>query len=169
VPLSIVITSLMNVSLNLIPVLVFLLAAGASPQWSWLELPLLVLALALFCTGLAMILSVAYVRYRDVRPIWEVVTQMTFYAGGIFFAILTLGSVTVFGLHIDLSSVLLANPFASVLEEARHVFISPRYPSAASAIGGFGLLMIPIGISVAALVGGFLLFDHEAPRVAEQL
>ncbi len=169
VPLSIVITALLNVSLNLIPVLVFLLAAGATPQWSWLELPLLVAAMALFCAGLGMILSVSYVRYRDMRPIWEVVSQMTFYASGVFFAILTLGSVSVFGHTIKLSTVLLANPFASILEQARHVFISPSYPSAVDAIGGWGLLMIPIGISVAALVGGFLLFDHRAPRVAEQL
>ena len=34
-----------------------------------------------------MILSVSYVRYRDVRPIWEVILQMTFYASGIFIPI----------------------------------------------------------------------------------
>lgn len=169
VPLSIVLTALLNLSLNLIPVLIFLLAAGGSPLWSWLELPLLVVILALLATGLGMILSVTYVRYRDMRPIWEVVLQMTFYASGIFIAILTLGSVTVGGLRISLSHVLMGNPFAAILEQARHVFISHSYPTAASAIGGTALLMIPVGIGVAALIGGFLLFDREAPRVAEQL
>lgn len=169
VPISIVLTALMNLSLNLVPVVIFLLAAGGSPQWSWLELPLLVLALALFTAGLGMILSVSYVRYRDVRPIWEVLQQMTFYASGIFIPILTLGTLTVLGLHVDLGHVLMANPFAAILEQARHVFVSHSYPTAASAIGGYGLLMIPIGIGLAALVGGFLLFDREAPRVAEQL
>lgn len=169
VPISIVLTALMNLSLNLVPVVIFLLAAGGSPQWSWLELPVLVLALALFSAGLGMILSVSYVRYRDVRPIWEVLQQMTFYASGIFIPILTLGSLAVLGLHIDLGHVLMANPFAAILEQARHVFVSHSYPTAAGAIGGYGLLMIPIGIGLAALVGGFLLFDREAPRVAEQL
>lgn len=169
VPVSIVLTALMNLSLNLVPVVVFLLAAGGSPQWSWLEMPLLVLALALFCGGLAMILSVGYVRYRDVRPIWEVVQQMTFYASGIFIPILTLGGLTVLGTNVDLGHVLMANPFAAILEQARHVFVSHSYPTAASAIGGYGLLMIPIAIGLASLIGGFLLFDREAPRVAEQL
>ncbi len=169
VPLSIVLNALLNLSLNLIPVVIFLLVAGGSPQWSWLELPLLVVVLALFTTGLGMILSVSYVRYRDIRPIWEVLQQMTFYASGIFIPILTLGSLKLLGLRIDLGHVLMANPFAAILEQARHVFVSHSYPTAASAIGGYGLLMIPIGISVAALVGGFLLFDREAPRVAEQL
>ena len=34
-----------------------------------------------------MVLSVGFVRYRDVRPIWEVVLQMNFYASGIFIVI----------------------------------------------------------------------------------
>jgi ABC-2 type transport system permease protein len=169
VPLSIVVTAMLNLSLNLIPVLIFLLAAGGSPHWSWLELPLLLAALACLTAGLGMILSASYVSYRDVRPIWEVVLQMTFYASGIFIAIAGLQPITLFGLRIDLAHVLMANPFAAILEQARHVFIDHRYPSAASAIGGSALLLIPIGIGLAAVVGGFLLFDHRAPRVAEQL
>jgi ABC-2 type transport system permease protein len=169
VPLSIVLTALMNLSLNLVPVLIFLFLSGGSAQWSWLGLPLLVVVLACLTSGLGMILSVSYVRYRDVRPIWEVVLQMTFYASGIFIAIAELKPITVFGLRISIAHVLMANPFAAILQEARHVFINHRYPSAASAIGGHNLILIPIGIVAAALVGGFLLFDREAPRVAEQL
>jgi len=169
IPLSIVLNALMNLSLNLIPVLIFLLVAGGSPQWSWLELPLLVVALALFAAGLGMVLSVSYVRYRDIRPIWEVLQQMTFYASGIFIPILTLGSLNLLGLNLDLGHLLMANPFAAILEQARHAFVSHSYPTAASAIGGGALLLIPIGITVTAIVGGFLLFDRQAPRVAEQL
>lgn len=169
VPLSIVITALLNVALNLVPVVIFLLVAGDRPHWSWLELPLLVLILGLLATGLSMILSVSYVRYRDVRPIWEVLLQMTFYASGIFIFIPTIKPYILFGQRVNLSHVLMANPFAAILEQARHVFVDPRYPTAAHAIGGDGLLLIPIAISVAALIGGFLLFDREAPRVAEQL
>ena len=71
VPLSIVITALLNLGLNLVPVVIFLLASGGTVAWSWLQMPLLVLMLAGFVTGLGMILSVSYVRYRDVRPIWK--------------------------------------------------------------------------------------------------
>lgn len=169
VPLSIVITALMNLSLNLIPVLIFLFLAGGSVHWSWLELPLLVAMLASFTAGLGMFLSVSYVSYRDVRPIWDVVLQMTFYASGIFIAIAGLKPLTVLGVTIDISHVLMANPFAAILEEARHVFIDPSYPTAASAIGGGVLILIPIGIGVATVIGGFLLFDRRAPKVAEQL
>ena len=169
VPLSIVLTALMNLALNLVPVLIFLLADGGSPRWSWLLLLPVVVLLALLATGLGMFLSVYYVRYRDIRPIWEVVLQMNFYAGGIFIALTTLKPITVGGVRVNLAHVLLANPFAAILQEARHVFIDPGYATASSAIGGTGLLLVPLGLSAIALVGGFLLFDREAPRVAEQL
>jgi ABC-2 type transport system permease protein len=134
-----------------------------------LELPLLALMLALFTAGLAMILSVSYVSYRDVRPIWDVVLQMTFYASGIFIAIAGLAPLSVFGVEVNLSHVLMANPFAAILQQARHVFIDHSYPTAASAIGGGWLILIPIGIGVATLIGGFAMFDRRAPKVAEQL
>lgn len=169
VPLSIVTTSLMNLGLNLIPVVIFLVAAGGSPRWSWLALPLVLVLLALLSTGLGMILSVSYVRYRDIRPIWEVVLQMTFYASGIFISIAGLKPVAIFGLNVNLSHVLMANPFAAILQESRHVFIDPAYPTAASAMGGTTLLLIPIGLGLATLIGGFLLFLRRAPLVAEQL
>jgi len=169
VPLATVLTGLFNLCLNLITVLVFLFISGGTVRWSWLQLPLLMAGFAAFATGLAMILSVSYVRYRDIRPIWEVVLQMTFYASGIFFSIVDISPVTVFGVRVNLAHILLSNPFAAILEQARHVLVSPAYPSAAHALGGTAMLAIPIGLTVAALVVGFVIFDRQAPRVAEQL
>jgi ABC-2 type transport system permease protein len=169
VPLATVLTALMNLTLNLIPVLVFLLVAGGSVRLSWIELPLVVALLALFTTGLGMILSVSYVNYRDVKPIWEVVLQATFYASGIFIVITGVKPVNVLGVHVDVARVLMANPFAALLEQARHVFIDRSYPSAASAMGGTAMLMIPIGITVLVVVIGFLHFDRQAPKIAERL
>lgn len=172
VPLSIVLTALFNLTLNLIPVLVFLLAAGGKPLVRWLEMPLLMIALALFTTGLGMVLSVGFVRYRDVKPIWDVVLQATFYASGVFIAIVgphKLGPITLFGLHVSLARVLMANPFAAILEQARHAFISPRWPSAMTAMGGGAMILIPIGIALVVLLAGYVIFDRQARYVAEQL
>jgi ABC-2 type transport system permease protein len=178
VPLSVVLTGLFNVSLNLIPVLIFLLAAGGLPMWSWLELPFLMAALALFATGLGMLLSVSYVRYRDVKPIWDVIVQTTFYASGIFIAIVgpdRLHPLKLFGtkqhpkIVIDINHVLLSNPFAAILEQIKHAFISSSYPTASQAIGGGAMILIPIGIAVGILVLGYINFNRQAPYVAEQL
>jgi ABC-2 type transport system permease protein len=169
VPLATALTGLFNLTLNLITVTAFLFASGGHARLSWLAIPLLLAAFALFASGLGMILSVSYVRYRDVRPIWEVLLQMTFYASGIFFYIPGIRPATILGVHVNLSHVLMINPFAAILEQARHMFVSPAYPSASTVLGGTAMLMIPVGIALATVVLGFLFFDHEAPRVAEQL
>jgi ABC-2 type transport system permease protein len=169
VPLATVLTALFNLTLNLIPVAIFLLAEGGSVRLSWLEVPLLMLALAAFASGLGMLLSVAYVRYRDVRPIWEVILQMTFYASPIFYPITQVHHVNILGWHINLAHVMLANPFVAVLQQARHALIDPRHPTPAHALGGGATILIPIGIALAVIALGFVAFDREAPRVAEQL
>lgn len=169
VPLATVMTGLLNFGLNMIPVLVFLVAAGGSVMWSWLEVPFLVLLLAVFITGLGAILSVTYVRYRDVRPIWDVVLQMMFYGSPIFYSLSTLKPLTILGVEVNVAHVMMVNPFVAILQQMRHVLISPKYPDAAHAIGGLGMLMIPVGIGVAVVVGGLIVFDRQAPKVAEQL
>jgi ABC-2 type transport system permease protein len=169
VPLATVLTALFNFTLNLVPVFIFLVAEGAPARLSWLELPLLMAMLACFTSGLAMLLSVAYVRYRDVRPIWEVVLQMTFYAAPIFYPITQVGHIDLLGIHVNLAKVIMSNPFVAVLQQARHAIIDPRHPSAASAIGGGAMILIPIAIALVVIVVGFFVFDRQAPRVAEQL
>ena len=47
---------------------------------SWLEVPLIIGLMVVLCTGIAMLLSALFVYFRDIQPIWEVVTQVLFYA-----------------------------------------------------------------------------------------
>lgn len=162
VPLSVVLTALMNLGMNLVAVLVFLLAAGGEVRLTWLEIPLLVALLALFASGLATWLSALFVRYRDVDPIWSVVLQMLFYATPIFYTIDAVNNTT-------LERILICNPLAVVIQQFRHAVIDPSHPSAVEAAGGWPLLLVPAGILVALLVFGYRYFDREAPRVAEDL
>jgi ABC-2 type transport system permease protein len=164
VPLSTVLTASMNVALNLIAVVVFLLAAGGSVRWSWLEMPCLLAALALLAGGAGMLLSVLYVRFRDVKPIWEVALQALFYASPIFYPIEAVAKK-----HETLAHILMLNPFAAILQQARHALIAPSHPSAAAAIGGGLAILAPIAIGLAIVCAGFVAFYRAAPRIAEQL
>src|SRR4051794_15106068 len=85
VPLASILTALFNLMLNLVPVFGFLLIAGGVPRWTWLELPVLILLLAVLTLGLGMLLSALFVRYRDIAPIWDVVLQITFYVSAILY------------------------------------------------------------------------------------
>jgi ABC-2 type transport system permease protein len=163
VPLATVLTALFNVALNLVAVLVFLLIAGGSVRVTWLEVPLLVGALAVFGVGLAMLLSVLYVRYRDVKPIWDVVLQLLFYGSPIFYpidAVLERSELA--------AKLLLLNPFAAVLQQARHALVAPSHPTAPDVLG-WPLALAPLAIGAGLLVLGFAMFTRRAPHVAEQL
>jgi ABC-2 type transport system permease protein len=165
VPLASVLTALFNLALNLVPVFVFLLASGGRPRLGWLALPFLLALLALFALGLGMLLSALFVRFRDVEPIWDVVLQIMFYASAIFFPI----DLLLKGDYKWLGRVLMANPLAAIVQELRHVMISPQYLSAHEAIGLRWRLLIPIGVVVLVTAVGYAVFSREAPRIAEDL
>jgi ABC-2 type transport system permease protein len=162
VPLSVVLTALFRLGLNLLVVFVFLLAAGGQIRWSWLEVPVLIALLALLALGLASLLSALYVHYRDVKPIWDVVLQVLFYGSPIFYPIEVITNDT-------LRELLMLNPFAAILQQFRHAVIDPAHPSAFEAIGESALILVPLGLIGVIAVGGFRYFDRKAPRIAEEL
>ena len=166
VPLSTVLQALFNLGLNLVPVVVFLIADGGRPRLSWLAFPLLIVVLATMGLGLAMLLSSLYVRYRDIEPIWDVVLQALFYASPILY------TVTLIEQKAGASAVkllLLLNPFAAVVQEGKHLFVDPSHPSVAAALGSTMLVLVPLAATGALLVIGYVVFDREAPRIAENL
>ena len=56
------------------------------PGCGWLELPLArSLLLAVLATGIGMLLASLFVRYRDIQPIWDVISQILFYASPILY------------------------------------------------------------------------------------
>jgi ABC-2 type transport system permease protein len=162
IPLSVVLTAYFNFILNFAAVVIFMLARGVDIRWSWLEIVPLVLFLGVFSTGLAMILSSLYVRFRDVRPIWEVALQAIFYGSAIFYPIENIPS-------LRLQHLIMCNPLAAVVQQVRHAVIDPNAPTAGQAIGGDIYLLIPLGIVLVLAVGGFWWFNREAPRIAEEL
>jgi ABC-2 type transport system permease protein len=161
IPCSVALHALFNLGLNLVVVFVFVLASGIDPRLEWLELlPLLALLVALG-TGLTMFLSALYVRYRDIQPIWDVVLQILFYGSPIFYVIDAMPD--------SVEEIAALSPIALVLTQVRHAVIDPSAPTAADTMGGDALLLIPLAIVAAVLVGGLWVFARETPRLAENL
>jgi ABC-2 type transport system permease protein len=161
IPLSTVVTALMNLGATLVAVCIFAVATGVYPTWRWLELPLLVAVLAVVATGTGMLLSVLFVRYRDVQPIWEVATQILFYASPILYVATMVPE--------GYKRAYLMNPIAAVLTQTRHALVDPTAPTAAALIGGAGWLLVPLALSGAILALGAWVFARAAPRLAEDL
>jgi ABC-2 type transport system permease protein len=162
IPLSVVLTGLMNFGLNMIVVFIFILAYGVDPMWTWLLLPVVALVLTVFTTAVAMLLSVLYVRFRDVLLIWTVAATMLFYATPILYPIEV---ETTEGFRAPL----MANPLAVIFEQARIWIIDPTADTPAEAAGGTWRLLPALLIFVGVCVLGWRAFTRQAPRVAEAL
>jgi ABC-2 type transport system permease protein len=188
IPLSVVLLALFNLSLNLVVVLVFALASGVHPTLSWLELPLIVATLAVFATGIAMLLSALFVSFRDIQPIWEVFSQVLFYASPLIIPVeavheklaygkantvvhdgVTRHFFTDVGLFHTLDRIYLLNPLVAVFQQFRHAMINPAAVSAGQALGGWTAIVEPLAIVLAVFALGFWVFNRTAPLVAENL
>ena len=161
IPLAVSLTALFNLCTNSIAVLVFAVASGVTPRLSWLEMPILVALLAILAIGVGMLLSSLYVRFRDIQPIWEVVTQLLFYGSPIFYVAAKYPTEVV--------RLAMCNPLATIFTQMGHAFVDPSIQSASVYIGGTLWLLIPLGSTVIVFVVGLWFFNREAPRIAERL
>jgi ABC-2 type transport system permease protein len=161
IPMSIVLTSLFNLGANMIAVIVFLLAYGVDPRWTWLLFPLLLAAMIVLTAAVSMLLSALYVRYRDVAIIWSVAVTALFYATPVLYPLEFVPD--------RFRELVALNPLTPLFCQIRKWVIDPDAPGAAAAVGGWSHLIAPAAIFVAICALAIWVFRREAPRVAEEL
>ncbi|HEX4719747.1 MAG TPA: ABC transporter permease [Thermoleophilaceae bacterium] len=161
IPTAVVATAFLNLLLNLVAVFIFSVVRGVHPQWQWFELPVILLLMVMLTSGAAMLVSCLFVRYRDVKPITEVLLQALFYGTPIFYPVERIDATL---RHL----LVMFNPFAAIIQAAKHAFV-PQSMTAAEAAGGTVNLLVPLAIIVGLFALGFYVFNKEAPRIAEEL
>jgi ABC-2 type transport system permease protein len=161
IPLSVVLTSLINLGLNLVVVFVFILAWGITPTWSWLLFPVFLTLLFVITTAVSMIVSSLLPRFRDVGIIWTVLSTVLFYATPVLYPIEAVPDT--------FADFLMLNPLTPLFETARLWVIDPTAPGPATVAGGYEGLIAPAAIYLATCVLAVWVFNREAPRIAEEL
>jgi ABC-2 type transport system permease protein len=161
IPLAVVATCLMNLAVNLVVVVVFMLVAGLTPVWTWLLFPFVLLLLVGFTVAVASTLAALHPRFRDTGILWSVAVTALFYATPVLYPLDIVSST--------LSRLLSLNPLAPIFELARKWVVDPSAPGPAAAAGGAAWLLIPAAIYVAVCVLAVWVFNREAPRIAEEL
>jgi len=174
IPLSVVLLSFFNLMLNLVVVLIFALISGVHPMLSWLQLPLILIMLIVFATGMAMLLSALFVSLRDIQPIWEVVSQILFYGSPVIIPIEKVREtlLTPTPPHSPkpaLFHLYTLNPLVAVFQQFRHAMVTHATPSAGAALGSWAWLLAPLAVVAAIFALGFWVFNRSAPLVAENL
>jgi ABC-2 type transport system permease protein len=162
IPLAPVLTGIFNFAANLVIVVVFILAFGVDPKWTWFLFPVALLVLLVFTAAVSMALSVLYVRFRDIAIIWLVAAQVLFYATPILYPIEGLENPTY-------EKLLMISPLAVIFEQIRVWVLEPEAPTATEVAGGWLHLLPAAFIFVAVCAFGAWIFNREAPRIAEDL
>jgi ABC-2 type transport system permease protein len=160
IPLSVVLTAIFNLAGTLVAALIFAVATGVYPTWSWLELPVIIGAVGAFATGIGLLLSALFVRYRDVAPIWEVASQMLFYISPILYVTTLVPE--------QYRDWFMINPLAVLLTEMRAAVVDTSAPHPWDLVGA-GPLMAAAAIVAIAVGLGLYVFNRQAPRIAEEL
>ena len=163
IPLSVVVTSLFTLALNLLVAFVFVLAFGIPPAWTWVLLLVPLAALFVITTAVSMTLSALHPRFRDVGIIWTVASLALFYGTPVLYPIYAPSSETV-------RHVVAMNPLTPIFDLAQRWVTNPSTPWPwAAQMGG------PIRFAIAGVLFGFVcllaawIFNREAPRIAEEL
>ena len=162
IPLAVVVTNLFQLGLSLVVVFGFIAIYGVDPLWTWLLLPVALLALIVLTTAVAMLLSTLYVWVRDIGILWSVSASALFYAAPILYP---------FDFAPEkFRDVIMLNPLTPIFLQIREWVFDPDAPGAIEAAHGEPLLLaIPIAIALAACIAAPIAFARAAPRVAEAI
>ncbi|MGB4420685.1 MAG: ABC transporter permease [Candidatus Saccharimonadales bacterium] len=158
------VSALINLSLNLLVVVVFMIINKVEPSWSMALLPVYIFEVLIFGLGIAFFLSAIYVKLRDIQYIWEVIMQGLFYASAIIYPISRVSTT-----HKEIAQIMLLNPVAQAVQDARYVFISDTSQTLTSLSGSVIMNLIPISITILIFILGARYFKHKSPYFAEKV
>jgi ABC-2 type transport system permease protein len=160
--LSSSISALINLFLNLLVVVVFLFINHVDLLSTILWLPLILLEVYVFALGLSLFLSAAFVKYRDVGYIWEVVLQAGFYLTPILYPLSRITNIT-------LQKLIMINPMAQTIQAARYSAVTHQTVTAHQVFQGGWYQFIPYAIVAATITLGTLYFKSQAKYFAENI
>ena len=156
------IAAMINLGLNLIVVAIFMLFSDIDISKQAVLLPLVFVQLYLLALGFSLFLSAAYVKFRDISYIWEVILQAGFYATPILYPL----SIVV---NATYQKILLLNPIAQIIQDARFMLVTKETTTVHSLYGSYAPYVVTVGITLAILYFGTLYFKKQSKTFAENL
>ena len=151
-PISTVTAGLINFLISCIIIVIFVLLGGCGLSWHIVFLPLIALVQYLISLAMIFVLSAINVYVRDVE---YMVINMLFYATPILYS----SSMFDKGWFIW---VFRFNPFAHLINAYRDIFYVHEIPNVVN-------LLILLGVSVIALIIGYMIFKKLEKRFAEEV
>jgi lipopolysaccharide transport system permease protein len=169
-PLSLVLSELVNFMLALPVLLVILVASGIPLTWFALWLPVIVVIQATFTLGIVLALTTANVYYRDTSVIMDVALLAWFFLSPIIYPVERLAEtrLDVLGQVMDAERLsYIVNPMASLIASYRTVLYgSPTGPPGPPALD---FLVRTAVTALLTLVVGYWVFHRHSGRFGEEV
>lgn len=154
--------ALINLSLNMIIIAIFMIINKVDISLSILWLPLIFAQVYIFSLGIALFLSAAFVKYRDITYVWEVLLQAGFYGTPILYPLSIIKNPLI-------QKLLFINPMAQTVQDARYVLVTKDSITISSVFRSEWSLLIPLALTFLALFIGVYYFRKESKYFAENL
>ncbi len=157
-------SALINLGLNLVVVLFFMLLNGVDFRWVGLLAMLPIIELFIFSLAISFLLSALYVKFRDVNYIWEVVLQAGFYATPILYPI-----SMVLAVSLPATKLLILNPIAQIIQDARVLLVDPNTPTITDIYGTEYARLVPVTVVLLLVVFASYYFRKNSRYFAERV
>jgi len=151
-PLSGVLSTLLDVAVALGPMAALLVAYGIRPGWGLLLLPIWLVAFVLLAMGLGLVAAAVMVAHRDVGHLLPIATQALMFGSPVAYAASAVPE--------RLQGVYGLNPLTQLLEGLRWSLLNQSPPN-------WGLAGVGVALSVAVFALGSVLFQRTERRFVD--
>jgi ABC-type polysaccharide/polyol phosphate export permease len=143
-PLSVVVSLLIDSGLSFIALFLIMLTIGGELSWSLLFLPVAYVLLYFFSLGVALVISVSTVFFRDLQYVVTIAMQALFFLSPVLYSKDALAG--------KVAWVVRMNPVSPFIELFRAPLHDSMLPSITMISSALGLAMVSMAIGLAVLV-----------------
>ncbi|WP_374285539.1 ABC transporter permease [Lactococcus sp.] len=163
---SVVANAFINLIISLIVVIILALISGIHMSWNVIFVVPLLLELVLLATGIAFLLATAFVKFRDLGPIWEVAMQAGLYGTPIIYPIIQVSNT-----YPTVAKVLMLNPMAQIVQDMRYIltFSNNANPTLWQMVHNPYIIVIPYILPILIFGLGLWVFTKHSNKFAETI
>jgi ABC-2 type transport system permease protein len=155
------VAAFINLLLNFVVIAVFMVISDVKLGLeAFLFIPLL-LELTALAVAFAFFLSAAFIRFRDISYIWEVLMQGAFYATPILYPLSLVPEAA--------QKLLILNPVAQIIQDARQVIVTPQTITLGDLYVNKLVWLLPIALVIVISVLSVMYFRKRSKYFAEEV
>lgn len=158
------ISAMINLVINFTIVAVFMYVNGVDIHSHVLYLPFILIELFVLSLGMSFFLSALYVRFRDINYIWEIIMQAAFYLTPILYPL-----TFVIERSTDAAKLMMLNPMAQIIQDARYVLITPETLTFEQIYGNGWYRGVPVALTIIIFITAAWYFKKQSPTFAEEI